>query len=198
MAVLPTSVQNLKKLVKASVTQQGAEICDVVSVDLTNLTINVVSQRNKRNYPEVSLVSIKGEMESIVCVPEVDSSVLVIRTEDNEKFIALTGKLAQIISNAPSIVNNIVDEFIVTDNEDLEYKLTPDNGLELTMSDVEYKVNNDGMKLTVGSDNMHSFITDLLTYLEQLTVNTPNGPSSPPINVADFTALKTKANNLFQ
>lgn len=66
------------------------------------------------------------------------------------------------------------------------------DSLSTLFENVEYKLDENGMKLTVGNNDFKEGISDLLTALEQLTVNTPNGVSSIPVNKAAITAAKNK------
>lgn len=66
------------------------------------------------------------------------------------------------------------------------------DSIQNTIEDMEYKLDANGLKLTVGDNDFKEGISDLLTALEQLTVNTPNGVSSVPVNVFAITAAKDK------
>lgn len=66
------------------------------------------------------------------------------------------------------------------------------DSIQNSIENMEYKLNANGLKLTVGSNDLKEGLTDLLTALEQLTVNTPNGVSSVPVNVSAITAAKDK------
>lgn len=63
---------------------------------------------------------------------------------------------------------------------------------ETIINSMECKLNENGLKLSVGSNDLKEGLSDLLTALEQLTVNTPNGVSSIPVNKAAITAAKNK------
>jgi hypothetical protein len=47
------------------------------------------------------------------------------------------------------------------------------------------------------NESLNSILKDLITAIEQLTVTTGVGPSGPPINIAQITAVKNRLTNLF-
>jgi hypothetical protein len=47
------------------------------------------------------------------------------------------------------------------------------------------------------SEDLKAIISDLIDTINLLTVTTPSGPSGVPVNIADFTAIKTRLDNLF-
>lgn len=55
-------------------------------------------------------------------------------------------------------------------------------------------------KVSIKSDteDLKAILTDMLSAIEQLTVTTTTGPSSPPINLTAFSLIKTRLNNLFE
>ena len=78
----------------------------------------------------------------------------------------------------------------------LEYKDEFDN--QITAGDGKVNVtskeisHNDGSQPMVLGDKLSSFISDFLDAVMKLTVVTPAGTSTVPVNVADFATLKTR------
>ncbi len=170
---LEAAKQNFQKIVRNTVVPLGAELAEVQEVDITNFTIKATGQKTARFYSDVPFVAVRGEMESIVCIPDVGSYVLIVDMDRNDSFVALTGKLTQIIANAPSIVNNVNTEYEINLKEDEQ----------ADENDSELKLTSDGLFLKVADQSFKDAITDLKTAIGQLTVNTPNGPSSVPVNI---------------
>lgn len=56
----------------------------------------------------------------------------------------------------------------------------------------------DGFLIKRDDETLKKIFDDLFTAIEQLTVNTNVGPSSVPINAADFAAIKTRVDNLLK
>jgi hypothetical protein len=53
-----------------------------------------------------------------------------------------------------------------------------------------------GYNVVCGSESLTKILTDLLTAISNLTVETPSGNSSVPVNLTDFNDLKTRLSNL--
>ena len=49
-----------------------------------------------------------------------------------------------------------------------------------------------------GGEDLKEILSSILDEIVLLTVPTPSGPSSPPVNAAKFTALKTKIQKIFK
>ncbi|MEJ1242109.1 hypothetical protein WBG78_28435 [Chryseolinea sp. T2] len=62
----------------------------------------------------------------------------------------------------------------------------------LIFGNTEYKLSEQGLKLTVDSDDLKTGMQDLKSALMAMTVNTPVGTSSIPCNVADIEAALNK------
>ena len=48
------------------------------------------------------------------------------------------------------------------------------------------------------TEDLKSILSDILSAIEQLTVNTAVGPSTPPLNLSVFTSIKQRLNSLFE
>jgi hypothetical protein len=62
----------------------------------------------------------------------------------------------------------------------------------------ELVVDSSGVKIQKGPNNLGDILSDLVDAITAITVTTPVGPSSTPVNSAQFIALKTKINQLLQ
>jgi hypothetical protein len=54
-----------------------------------------------------------------------------------------------------------------------------------------------GVQITVGGESLGKLYNDLLSAIQKITVPTGTGPSGVPVNLADFTALQTRASKFF-
>lgn len=79
----------------------------------------------------------------------------------------------------------------------LEVQATP-QALEVTAGQTKAVYAPGGVEISAGGQSLGSILQDLLTALQTLTVTcaAPGSPSSPPVNVAAFTALKTRVQAL--
>lgn len=134
-----------------------------------------------------------------VSSPNADSQLAV--DCDNEVFVN-AGKRVQITTPGvieARFVDDQMEEKTVIRYEPtkgLKYKDEFDN--EITAQDGRINVtskeisHNDGSEPMVLGDKLSAFIGDFLDAVMKLTVVTPSGTSTVPVNVADFAALKTR------
>lgn len=54
----------------------------------------------------------------------------------------------------------------------------------------------DGYSIARGDETLKKLLNDLLTAITQLTVPTPAGVSSPPVNISDFQQIQQRISNL--
>lgn len=85
-------------------------------------------------------------------------------------------------------------------NDEREYTvihLAQIHSVKVWISTLTVEANASGMKITRGPENFKTLLSDLLDGIMALTVTTPSGNSGPPINLATFTTIKARLNNLF-
>ena len=74
--------------------------------------------------------------------------------------------------------------------DEFENEITAEDGkVNVTSKEISH---NDGSQPMVLGDKLSSFIGDFIDAVMKLTVVTPAGTSTVPVNVADFAALKTR------
>jgi phage baseplate assembly protein V len=66
----------------------------------------------------------------------------------------------------------------------------------VTMDTVTFELSRDGFKVKRGSETLKKILSDTLDKIIAQTHTTPSGVSGPPINAADFTAIKNRLPNL--
>jgi len=62
--------------------------------------------------------------------------------------------------------------------------------------DVVLNISDESFKIKTQSESLYKLLKDCFTYLSQLTVSTPAGTSSVPVNIDKFTDLITRIDNL--
>lgn len=69
----------------------------------------------------------------------------------------------------------------------------------ITMNTTVYKISRSGFAVKRGSETLKKLMSDTLDELVALTVTcaAPGSPSTPPVNLAQFTAIKARLINLF-
>jgi phage baseplate assembly protein V len=66
----------------------------------------------------------------------------------------------------------------------------------ITMDTVTFEISRDGFAVKRGDETLKKLLSDLLDKIVAQTHTTPSGVSGPPINAADFTAIKNRLPNL--
>jgi hypothetical protein len=72
------------------------------------------------------------------------------------------------------------------------------DSISTTIGEVEHKIDENGLKLTKGSDDLKEGFTDLKNAIGQMTFNTPNGVSSIPTNITAINQALDKILNTLQ
>lgn len=69
---------------------------------------------------------------------------------------------------------------------------------QMILQNTEISFTRNGVTIKRSSESLKKIISDILDKIIAQTHPTPSGPSGPPMNVADFTVIKTRLNNLFE
>lgn len=70
-----------------------------------------------------------------------------------------------------------------------------DSGLSLQNGSTSVNVS-ELIKIATAAESLHAILTDLVNAIAAITVGTPAGASTVPVNIASFTALLPRINNL--
>ena len=152
----------------------------VVSVDTSAYTISVQPSDDGAPIDGVTLNTVTGSDNGVVIFPAAGSDVIIGRVDGpGEWTLIKTGE----ITKASVKIGNIT---CVADNT----KVT------VTNNNVILEISDSAFKLNTASESLFQLLQDLITYITALTVPTSTGPSGVPANVADFTALLSRLNNL--
>lgn len=68
--------------------------------------------------------------------------------------------------------------------------------LNVQNAEVVFNISDSVFKMSTASESLFQLLKDCFTYIAALTVPTPSGTSSVPVNVADFNNLVTRLDNL--
>jgi hypothetical protein len=79
--------------------------------------------------------------------------------------------------------------------ERVTYELDSEQ-VKMQNGDVVFSVGSALFKMNTVSESLFQLLKDCFTYIAELTVTTSSGPSSTPVNAADFANLITRLNNL--
>jgi hypothetical protein len=130
-----------------------------------------------KNYPN----DLKGNqilLNSDRLIFSSKTSEMIFYSKGNYGFIS-DGELS--IDNKFGITANVNDDInITTNNRDVN--INSGNG--------NINLGNQNLESLVRGETLVQLLTELITAIEVMTVATPAGPSSPPINVASFSKVK--------
>lgn len=143
------------------------------SLDSAAGTISVQPTGNGMPITNVRLGSITGTDGGIVITPA-NGSVVVIGSIDGPGEWTLLK--ASDIASATIKTNNVLLQL-------------DGNGITLQNGTLEFAAGASQFKINSPSESLHQLLHDLVGHIAALTVPTPAGPSSVPVNLADFLAL---------
>lgn len=148
----------------------------VRSVDEARRTCTV--EAGGVDYDDVRLHAVADTGRKGFCfVPAVGSVVLVSRIGGSNELLAV------MCSEVDAALLTIGDKVTATLNAD---------GLTLTAGDTTLEATAAGLELTRDGSGLLKTLSDLCDALARLTVSTAVGPSSTPVNTADFVAVKNE------
>ncbi len=150
------------------------------SVNIVSGTMDVQTSDGADSIEGVLLNVITDNQSGMILYPK-DGSNVIIGSVDGPGQWALL--LANDLERAKIKIGDVVFEM---DNS----QVTIQNGsVVLNISDSVFKLNS-------ATESLFQLLKDCFTYITELTVPTPSGTSSIPVNVADFNNLLTRLNNL--
>lgn len=154
-------------------------LAKVVSVDKNNNTCEV--EYNGMELGEIRLqANILANQKGFIIYPATDSIVLISKMEGQGNFfVSMFSEVEEVLIKVGDTKTNIKDSFL------------------FEMNDLKFEIK-DGFLVKKGSETLKKIVDDILDGIEQLTVNTNNGPSSVPVNVAVFQQIKVRVDQLLK
>ncbi len=150
------------------------------STDTSAYTISVQPSDDSDPIEGIMLNTITENGNGYILFPA-DGSNVVIGTVDGEGEWIL-------------IKASELDKTIVTIGN-VQYEID-NNQVNIKNGNVLFSVSDSLFKMNTSSESLFQLLKDCFTYITELTVPTPSGTSSIPVNVADFNNLITRLNNL--
>ncbi len=148
----------------------------VVSVDTEQYTCAVeLNVNDEGNATQNILVNAALEVtEGLILLPAENSVVWVAKLDGG-------GNLGIVkCSEVQQLLWRVGNDVQIASNQNY-LDLKAGDGLQLLMAAGKFKIKN-------GSKNLLTVLLDILTHIEQITVNAAGAPTSVPINVASFEA----------
>ena len=134
------------------------------------------------SFDDARLKSVIKDGNKFLLIPKVGSVVLVAKIENSDEYVVIA-------------VEEITEHRINIDNVKF---IVDDQGLSTAINAVEFNISEDGFLVRKGEETLKRIFDDLFKAIEKITVNTNVGPSSIPINVASFEAIKLRVANFLQ
>lgn len=150
------------------------------SIDERLYTMSVAISNGSTIINGVILNTISGESKGLFVIPKDNSHVIIGSTDGTGEWTLLK-------------VSEIEKLTVVTEKVKFEID---DNGVEMQNDNLAFSMGDLSFKIKSGSESLYKLLQDLIKALTLLTVNTPSGVSAVPNNVADFTTLLTRLDNL--
>lgn len=177
-------IQQIKDELDLFARQRGPAVLiavKVLSVNDADCTVEVEFDGGG-TIDDVQLRSVVKGGNKVVLLPKPNSTVLISSINKSGEYYVVA-------------VEEITG--IATVIDDVKIDVT---GTEATtkIKTVTYTIDEDGFLMKKGTETMKKIMDDLLNGIQQLTVNTNVGPSSVPINVATFAAIKLRVDQFFK
>lgn len=182
------SLNENQKRIYVGTAERGVEIL----ADGNNSSLQISLVGDSEEYSEFDLKLTSSKKNSVFNL-----------FSDNEINIT-TEKRLNVISNdevEAKIKKNGDDKVSIKFNgEGLLYKDENKNEFEIKNGEINIKSDkinhNDGKEPMVLGDTLVNILNDLLSAIEKLTVISPTGETSVPVNVAEFVTIQSKINNI--
>lgn len=198
-----------------SCSRSGSVLQGVVTeVDETEFTCTVKVD-DAVDYFDVRLRGlVKGELQGFAFIPKMDSVVLCSLIGANELYVSMFTEIDKVVFTDNDLEllldkekidikkgDNIkvhVDKDSLSFTNDKVKVLQAGTELTLTAGATTVKASVAGVTIKRGASGLKKTLDDLLSAIQRLTVTTPMGPSSPPINIAEFIKIQTDLLNYLE
>jgi len=150
------------------------------SVDMSEYTMSVQPSDASDPIDGVMLNPVTEDGNGLLLFPENGSNVIIGSIDGPGEWALIR---ASDLTKAIITIENVTYEI---DNTQVNIQ----NG------SVVFNVSNSVFKMNAPTESLFQLLKDCFTYISAITVSTPSGTSSIPINVADFSNLITRLNNL--
>jgi hypothetical protein len=161
----------------------ATQVVKVLMVDLNEMTVDVEDSDGLTLYNVRLRASIDGSDDGVLMVPAVGSYVVV----------GLVG----------------TDEYAVISTTAIDKVSIKINGAELTVTQTgfafqkgttKFELDNSGLLIERAGQNLKTALDTLITQIQAITVTcaAPGAPSTPPLNVVAFNAVKTQIDQILK
>lgn len=194
------------------VQQVGERVVEIFE-DATNGVLNISVVSDSEHPANVRIKASSGTTESVLEV-ESDGIVrvsgnqiesvarqdfkMVLKNAVDDELVTITGdeKKVEYIDQFKTNVRLSKESVDVNTEIDVNVE-AKDSAINVTSKEINLKTDNklnldSGKEPMVLGDTLKGILNDILKAIQTMTVMTPTGPSSVPINVADFASIQAK------
>lgn len=151
------------------------------SVDEGSGVLKVLPTESTVPISNVTIGSIKSGDCSIVLVPEDDTEVVIGCVDGPGNWTLLKADRLQKVCIKTGETTCVMDS----------------SGLALNNGETTIEVSS-LVKMSTSGESMHALLKDLMAAIKAITVGTPSGTSTVPVNATTFDILTTRLDNLLQ
>jgi hypothetical protein len=166
-------IEDIRRALEDMAKKAGPEVSNIAKVQSVNESAGtcVLVDDDGLEYFDVRLRPVQSSNKSFIMIPKIGSLVLTVRIED-------------------------ADEWLVIACDEIEK-------VGYYIDGVVFEVDSDGFLLKKQNETLKQLMSDLLTAIEGMsfTVATPdfvNGSTTAMVNVAQFSAIKTRFNQFLK
>lgn len=194
------------------VQQVGERVVEIFE-DATNGVLNISVVSDSEHPANVRIKASSGTTESVLEV-ESDGIVrvsgnqiesvarqdfkMVLKNAVDDELVTITGDKEKVEYVDQFKTNVRLSKESVDVNTEIDVNVgAKDSAINVTSKEINLKTDNklnldSGKEPMVLGDTLKGILNDILKAIQTMTVMTPTGPSSVPINIADFASIQAK------
>ncbi len=210
-------MEELRRKFQEQFGERGDTVFQAVVTEVDEKEFTCTVRRDGQvDYFDVRLRGlVNADLQGFAFIPRLQSTVLVCRIgKSNELYVCQFTEIDKVI-----FTDNDLEVKIDTDNIDIKkggkitvhvdaekLEVTNDkvkalqetDALTVTAGSTTVKASVGGVTITRGGSGLKKTLDDMLTAIQALTVTTPHGPSSTPINSAKFASIQADLPNYLE
>ena len=175
----------------------GTFAAKVLSVDVAKGICSI--KADDLEYDQVRLAAVMNPTNAHYIIPAINSQVLVSSLEDdlNLLYVVAYSEVAEMNVTIKQTSIAVNENEIMIEHNGNKFKIDADGHL-VTSGQASFGLDSQGHSIKNGSENLAQILADLLQAIQQITVTNSGGVTGVPNNVAAFTALQPRINNLLK
>lgn len=210
-------MEELRRKFQQRFSEGGDQVFQAVVTEVDEKEFTCTVRRDDQvEYFDVRLRGlVNPSLQGFAFIPRLQSTVLVCRIgRSNELFVCLFTEIDKVyftdsdlelvvdtenidIKKGEKITVHVDAEKLEVTNDKVK-ALQEAGALTITAGSTTVKASTGGVTITRGGSGLKKTLDDMLTAIQALTVTTPHGPSSTPINSAKFASIQADLPNYLE